>query len=108
MYDGPEFVSIALAGWAENDGIHLDFIKPGKPTQNSYDERCNRSNRDEILDLYLFSSLAKVRTLTNEWMRKYNEQSWKSQRNIARRFLSQPGGLCFWHNYRSEFAPEFQ
>lgn len=35
-------------------------------------------------------------------------QSWNSQRNIARRFLSQPGGVWFWQNYRSEFEPEFQ
>ncbi len=72
--NGPELVSIALAGWAEDHGVHLDFIKPGKPTQNSYVERFNRTYRDEILDLYLFSSLAQVRDLTSSWMRKYNEE----------------------------------
>ena len=72
--NGPELVSIALAGWAEDHGVHLDFIKPGKPTQNSYVERFNRTYRDEILDLYLFSSLAQVRQLTNSWMKKYNEE----------------------------------
>ena len=72
--NGPEFISIALAGWAEDHGVHLDFIQPGKPTQNSYVERFNRTYRDEILDLYLFSSLTEVRDLTNEWMKKYNEQ----------------------------------
>lgn len=71
--NGPELVSIALAGWAEDHGVQLDFIKPGKPTQNSYVERFNRTYRDEILDLYLFRSLSEVRTLTNSWMRKYNE-----------------------------------
>ncbi|GAB5452922.1 MAG: hypothetical protein Hals2KO_32500 [Halioglobus sp.] len=35
-------------------------------------------------------------------------QSWDSQKNIARRFLSQPGGVWFWQNYRGEFEPEFQ
>ncbi len=35
-------------------------------------------------------------------------QSWNSQKNIARRFLSQPGGVWFWQNYRTEFEPEFQ
>ena len=58
--NGPELVSIALAGWAEDHGVRLDFIKPGKPTQNSYIERFNRTYRDEILDLYLFSSLNEV------------------------------------------------
>lgn len=71
--NGPELVSIALAGWAEDHGIHLDFIKPGKPTQNSYVERFNRTYRDEILDLYLFSSLSQVRHLTQNWMKKYNQ-----------------------------------
>lgn len=71
--NGPEFISIALAGWAEDHGVRLDFIKPGKPTQNSYVERFNRTYRDEILDLYLFSSLSEVRNLTRSWIKKYNE-----------------------------------
>ena len=72
--NGPEFISIALAGWAEDHGVELDFIKPGKPTQNSYVERFNRTYRDEILDLYLFRSLTEVRDLTRSWMKKYNEE----------------------------------
>ncbi len=71
--NGPELVSILLAGWAEDHGVNLEFIKPGKPTQNSYIERFNRTYRDEILDLYLFSSLSQVRELTEEWLKKYNE-----------------------------------
>ena len=35
-------------------------------------------------------------------------QSWESQRGIARRFLSQPGGVWFWEHYGSEFEPDFQ
>ena len=68
-----QFISIALAGGAEDHGVHLDFIKPGKPTQNSYVERFNRTYRDEVLDLSLFSSLTEVRNQTNAWIRKYNE-----------------------------------
>jgi len=72
--NGPELVSIALAGWAEDHDVELDFIEPGKPTQNSYVERFNRTYRDEILDLYLFRSLAEVRDLTSSWLKKYNEE----------------------------------
>jgi len=49
--NGPEMTSIALADWAEENSVLLDFIEPGKPTQNSYIERFNRTYRTEVLDL---------------------------------------------------------
>lgn len=42
MDNGPELVSLALAQWAEEHGVLLEFIKPGKPTQNAFIERFNR------------------------------------------------------------------
>lgn len=71
--NGPEFISIALADWAEEHDVLLDFIEPGKPTQNSFIERFNRTYRTEVLDLYLFSTLSEVREITEKWIRKYNE-----------------------------------
>jgi len=41
--NGPQFISIVLAEWAEQNKVHLEFIKSGKPTQNSYIERFNRT-----------------------------------------------------------------
>ena len=55
-------------------GVTLEFIKPGKPTQNGYVERFNRTYRTEILDYYLFSDLDEVRDITSRWMREYNEE----------------------------------
>lgn len=74
MDNGPEFISVALADWAESHGVQLEFIQPGKPTQNAYIERFNRTYRDEILNMYVFRDLEEVRALTNDWMREYNEE----------------------------------
>jgi putative transposase len=74
MDNGPEFISAALAEWAEEHRIELEFIKPGKPTQNSYVERFNRTYRDEILNMYVFRTLNEVREITENWIREYNEE----------------------------------
>lgn len=74
MDNGPEFISAALAEWAEDHSIDLDFIQPGKPTQNSYVERFNRTYRDEVLNMYVFRTLTEVREVTEKWIREYNEE----------------------------------
>jgi putative transposase len=72
--NGPELVSVAMAEWAEENGVVLEFIQPGKPTQNSYIERFNRTYREEVLDFYVFSRLSEVRDITDRWLKEYNEQ----------------------------------
>ena len=57
MDNGPALVSLALAQWAEEHGVQLKFIKPGKSTQNASIERFNRTYRTEILDIFLFRTL---------------------------------------------------
>lgn len=74
MDNGPEFISTKLADWAEEHHIKLEFIKPGKPTQNSYVERFNRTYRDEILNMYVFKTLNEVKELTEKWMIEYNSE----------------------------------
>ena len=34
MDNGPEFVSVAVAGWAEDHNVQLEFVQPGRPMQN--------------------------------------------------------------------------
>ena len=55
MDNGPEFVSAQPAGWAEQRGVELEFIQPGKPAQNSYVERFNRTFREEEISNSMFS-----------------------------------------------------
>ncbi len=72
MDNGPELVSLTLAQWAEEHDVTLEFIKPGKPTQNAFIERLNRRYRTEILDFYLFRTLNEVREITEHWLNEYN------------------------------------
>ena len=72
MDNGPEFISLALAEWAEQHAVKLEFIQPGKPTQNAFIERFNRTYRTEILDFYLFRTLNEVREITAKWLSEYN------------------------------------
>jgi len=37
---------VTLVDWAEQHGVMLEFIKPGKPMQNGFIERFNRSYRE--------------------------------------------------------------
>ncbi|CFQ77080.1 IS1400 transposase B [Yersinia enterocolitica] len=49
--NGPEFIAAASAEWAVRHGVILDFIQPGKPMQNGFIERFNKTLRTEILDM---------------------------------------------------------
>ncbi len=71
--NGPEFLSNYLVDYCKNQGIQIKYIQPGKPTQNAYIERFNRSYRDDVLDAYMFESLYTLRELSAEWQEVYNE-----------------------------------
>jgi putative transposase len=72
MDNGPELISNALAQWAEQRGVDLVHIQPGKPAQNAYIERFNRTFREDILDAYVFQTLGEVRDLVEPWINVYN------------------------------------
>ena len=71
--NGPEFISKALDRWAYDNGVTLDFSRPGKPTDNALVESCNGRLRDECLNAHWFLSLADARTKVEVWRRDYNE-----------------------------------
>lgn len=72
--NGPEFVAAAMAEWAKSNAIELQFIQKGKPQQNAFIERFNRTYRTEVLDAYAFESMRDVRQLTHSWMWIYNNE----------------------------------
>ena len=72
MDNGPELISQRLASWAREQHIELAHIQPGKPAQNAYIERFNRTFREDVLDAYLFDNLQEVREITQQWLDNYN------------------------------------
>ena len=81
--NGPEFIAEAVRAWCEARGITLAYIEPGKPNQNAYVERFNRSFRGEVLDAWVFTTLAKVRVVSEEWRHCYHtERSHESLGNV--------------------------
>ena len=72
--NGPEYVSTALTTWAEKRGIHLEYIQPGKPQQNAYIERYNRTVRYDWLGQYLFESITEVQDYATRWLWTYNHE----------------------------------
>lgn len=71
--NGPEFISAALQSFCEQRRIKLQYIQPGKPMQNGFIERFNRSFREDVLDAYLFENLNEARELAYDWMDEYNQ-----------------------------------
>lgn len=79
--NGPEYISATLSNWASIRGIHIEHIQPGKPQQNAYVERFNRTVRYGWLSQYHWSDLDEVREYATQWMNgcgatTMNAQTW--------------------------------
>ena len=72
--NGPEFTAQPFVDWCAEHGVATHYIQPGKPDQNAYIERFNRSYRTEVLNAHLFESIAELRALTTAWLRIYNSE----------------------------------
>ena len=72
--NGPELTSEAFVDWCRARNIEIRYIQPGKPAQNAYIERFNRSYREGVLDAYVFASVEEVEAITEEWLNDYNTE----------------------------------
>lgn len=70
--NGPEFIAEVLRRWCDDNHIDLKFIQPGRPMQNGFVERFNRSYRQDVLDANLFANLSEVKMLSDEFEEDYN------------------------------------
>lgn len=73
--NGAEMAAHAFRQWAEDrGGVQLIFIQPGKPNENAFAERFNRTFRHEVLDAQLFASMREVEQICDQWRNEYNEE----------------------------------
>jgi len=72
--NGPEVTASTFEDWCRERGIARLFIQPGKPDQNAFIERFNRTCRNEVLDLYMFESIEQVQLPSDDWLTLYNHE----------------------------------
>ena len=75
--DNGQDSSPSRCAWAERHHVALHLIQPGELNQHAYLERFNRTFRRELLDAYLFASLAEVRGHRGDVPRK----TWDSSKS---------------------------
>jgi len=109
--NGPEFIAQTLRDWCDHPDRKIDlvFIQKGKPSQNGYIERFNRTFREDILDSYLFDAVEQAQEFANQWIWMYNnERPHESIQNLPpRQFLLKYGKLHAHPRGYTEF-PTFQ
>lgn len=100
--NGPENISRHFQEWASSNDVEVHYIQPGKPAQNAYIERFNRSYREAILDQYLFQSTSQVQHLTDNWLKHYNEERPHESLGglapwaYARKLNTDESSICEW------------
>lgn len=101
--NGPEFVAQAMKDWCEGRKIDLKYIQKGKPAQNGYVERFNRTYRTEVLDCYEFGSMEQAKIMTSAWMWMYNNE--RPHGSLA---YNAPTRFALKYGYLKKEIPTFQ
>ena len=71
--NGSEFSSQAMDLWAYQNGVRIDFSRPGKPTDHAHIESFNGTFRQECLNAHWFMTLSEAKEIIEAWRREYNE-----------------------------------
>jgi putative transposase len=72
-HNGSEFPSQAMDLWAHQDGVRIDFSRPGKPTDNAHVDAFNGTSQQECLNAHWFMMLSEAKEIIEAWRREYNE-----------------------------------
>jgi putative transposase len=70
--NGPEMTSAALRDWCRFSRTGAAFIEPGSPWENPFVESFNSRVRDELLSGEVFSCLAEVKVMVDDFREDYN------------------------------------
>ena len=70
----PEFLSLALAVWAQDRVVELDYTEPGKPIQNCFAESFDGTFRDECFNENVFTSVGDAVQMVRAWWKSDNEE----------------------------------
>ncbi len=60
--------------WSHKQGIKILHIQLGKPAQNAYVERYNRTVRHEWLDQSCFETIEQAQIQAAKWLWTYNNE----------------------------------
>ncbi|GIL18885.1 MAG: transposase [Oligoflexia bacterium] len=72
--NGPEMTSKDFLDWAYRNKIEIEYIQPGKPTQNAFIESFNSRIRTECLNEQVFMDLKDAKRKIGNWWSYYNER----------------------------------
>lgn len=96
--NGPELLSRVFDNYCEVEDIRIQYIEPGKPSQNGFIERFNRTFREDVLDAWLFRDIEHVNQLCEIWREEYN-------RNHPHKALHRKSPRELLEAYEQEYAP---
>jgi putative transposase len=71
VHHATELTCKVLDEWRYLRGVKRDFIRPGKPTENSFVKSFNGRLRDKCLKVHEFATLDEVRAVLQTWQGDY-------------------------------------